>query len=171
MIRTAYISENGLFRYALARVWSKVDPTLLVVMLNPSTADALQDDPTVTRLIHRAQAAQYGGLLVCNLYAYRATDPKELEKRHARAQDIIGPENNDVIKASARKCGHAAVAWGAHPLVKRREQTVLNLLYETHPRLLMIDRTKDGYPKHPLHVAYARTFQPYDGRFANSLTL
>lgn len=171
MIREAVISDDGKFRYSLLRAWRLADPFLLVVMLNPSTADAQADDPTITRLLARADAEGFNGFVVCNLYAYRATHPTVLEQRWANAQEIIGPENNRTIAACAAHCSQALVAWGSHPLVRKREQTVLNILYSRFPRLVMIDKTKDGYPRHPLHVGYDVRFQSYTGRFANSLTL
>ena len=82
------------YRYALERRWDHMRPYLVMVMLNPSTADAVRDDPTIRRCVGFAKKARAGGLLVLNLFAYRATDPRELRE----AADPVGPENDEIIK-------------------------------------------------------------------------
>src|ERR1051326_5628436 len=93
----ALFSPCGLFRYRLWRHWTPGMPPLVFVMLNPSTADAEKNDPTVERCERRAKAGGFGGGEVVNLFALRSTDPKALYS----AADPIGPENDKVIATAA----------------------------------------------------------------------
>jgi hypothetical protein len=123
MQRTAVISEGGTFRYRLGRRWADGAP-LLFVMLNPSTPDHEQDDATIRRCIRFAQAHNFPALEVVNLFAYRATDPKDLRASFYP----IGPENDAHTVAAAREAGALCVAWGAHAAGLERPQIVLPLL-------------------------------------------
>lgn len=165
MKRDALISPNGVYRYALHRLWSPGDRFLLAIMLNPSVADATVDDPTVTRLIKRAQVGQFDGLTVCNLYAYRSPYPKILEQQYERGNDVIGPCNDQVIMEEIARCASVLIAWGNHKLVAKRERVVLANIQRLH-NPFCLGLTSDGYPSHPLHVAYAVQPMPYRGRFA-----
>lgn len=91
--RGALLSEDGRYRYRLWRLWDELAPVMTWVMLNPSTADAEVDDPTIRKCIGFAKQHHYGGIVVVNLFAYRATDPKELGK----VKDPVGPENDQHI--------------------------------------------------------------------------
>lgn len=166
MISSAQISDDGRYRYALMREWQTSHPPLLVVMLNPSTADASVNDPTITRLVVRAQVEGFGKLIVCNLYAFRTAYPAKLVAARARQVDVIGPLNDEVIANMAQFCHTTLIAWGSHPLVRRREQTVLGILRAAGTYVNVLQLTKDGFPKHPLHLAYAVGMRPYRGRFA-----
>lgn len=165
MISTATFSYCKQFRYTLHRIWGE-GPILMVVMLNPSTADEEKNDPTITRLIERSKMEGFAGIVVCNLFAYRATKPVEIEYRWARMQEVVGRANDQAIRETMHECNAALVAWGAHKLCAKRDQSVLNLLYERFGFVYMLEATKAGFPKHPLHVSYARRFQLYKGRFA-----
>jgi len=91
MIREADICPTGLYRWWLLRVWDDRLPLLIIVMLNPSTADAERDDPTVLALIHFAKLWGYGGLRIVNLFAWRASQPAEMLKAaDLMAQMTIG---------------------------------------------------------------------------------
>lgn len=143
----------GPFRYSLTRRWSD-EPTLCFVMLNPSTADAVQDDPTITRCSTRARNNGFGGIEVVNLFAYRATDPKEL----TRAADPVGPDNNAYITRAVQRADRVVLAWGR--LAKKqagRERDVLALLKnaEVKPHCL------GDWPRHPLYISYAQELIPY----------
>lgn len=119
MIRTAVLSACGRFRYRLGRQWGE-GGVLLFVMLNPSTADADVDDATIRRCVKFAQAHGFGALEVVNLYAFRATDPKDLR----RAGYLAGPENDAHIAAAASECAAICVAWGANAAELERPQIV-----------------------------------------------
>lgn len=165
MNSSAVFSECRMFRYTLERIWNLGYPLLLVVMLNPSVADQEKNDPTITRVIKRAKASGFGGIIVCNLYAFRSPYPAKLEERWAIMAEIIGKGNDQAILESVQRCDAAFLAWGSHKLAAKRDREIIEMLREEVP-LLMLEKTKDGFPKHPLHVAYARGFQPYTGRFS-----
>lgn len=141
----AWVSECGLYRYSLGREWGS-GPRLVVVMLNPSTADALVDDPTVTRLLGRARGSGYGSLEVVNLYGLRATDPGRL----VEAADPVGPENDEFIGRAVAAAGSIWVAWGSHPMALKRADVVLESL--VCRELWCLGMTSDGHPRHPLYV-------------------
>ncbi|BDA75123.1 hypothetical protein CAL7716_092890 [Calothrix sp. PCC 7716] len=97
----------GDYRYLLSRKWDASKPKITFVMLNPSTADANQDDPTLRKCINFAQSLGYGSLKVVNLFAYRATKPCELRK----VADPVGPKNNYYIQLATRRASLVIVAW------------------------------------------------------------
>src|SRR4051812_5648202 len=100
MIKTATISDCGTYRYRLGRSWEPSMPRLGFVMLNPSVASADIDDPTIRRCIGFAQRLGFGSIDVGNLFAYRATKPKDLKE----AGFPEGPDNNDHLRAIALEC-------------------------------------------------------------------
>ena len=168
MITTANISTCGKYRYRLARIWDEKKARRAVfVMLNPSTADALIDDPTIRKCIGFAgqwgqqkwlhQIGGLGGIVVVNLFALRATDPTELSK----SEDPIGPENDDYIRRelwAARAAGSIVVcAWGANKEATSRQSTLIALLNrygDRHNTFRIGPLTKDGHPRHPLYLPY-----------------
>src|SRR4051812_1134607 len=93
----AIFSDCGKYRYLLWRKWSD-GPTLNMLMLNPSKAGEIDNDPTVARQITRAQMLGMGGLIVTNIFAYVATDPKDMKA----AVEPVGPENNMYLLANAK---------------------------------------------------------------------
>lgn len=95
----AHLSACGAYRYALRRTWDPARPAALFVGLNPSTADAERDDPTTRRCVRFARDWGFGGLLVGNLFAYRATRPRDLRA----AAEPVGPENDWWLAALARE--------------------------------------------------------------------
>lgn len=149
MRRDAVISPCGGYRYQLSRTWSQAGPSAVFVMLNPSTADATADDPTIRRCIGFARSWGCGGLVVVNLYAWRATDPAELRQ----AKDPIGPENDSHLAAvsayAAQQDAPLVAAWGAHAREERIARAVA--LTGMH-RLTALALTKSGQPAHPLYL-------------------
>lgn len=147
--KSAVISDDDLYRYELTRHWSDVGRTMLWVMLNPSTADADQDDPTIRRCIGFAKSWGYGSLIVANLFAYRATNPEAL----TGVADPIGPENDRRLLALARTC-FVVAAWGASvPQYWRHRPTgIAQQLRDAGVALHHIGLTKEGHPRHPLYV-------------------
>src|SRR5690606_19643797 len=109
----AVLSPDGRYRYQLWRTWDGAKAALGWVMLNPSTADASDDDPTIRRCISRAKAEGYGGILVCNLYAYRTPSPAVMWDAERKGIDIVGPENDSYLKAMWVDCDVVVAAWGA----------------------------------------------------------
>lgn len=147
--RSAVISGCGLYRYELTRSWRQ-GPLVTFLMLNPSTADAETDDPTIRRCMGFARSWGYSGISVVNLYAYRATDPAWLWT----VADPVGPLNDATIKDRALR-GPIVAAWGAKPKARKRARHVLEMIYGMGINGLVvrtIRRTKDGYPEHPLRL-------------------
>ena len=148
----AHFSPCGKYRYRLWRQWDKTKRSLVFIGLNPSTADAVQNDPTVERLERRARTMGAGGLTVCNIFAFRATDPKDMKK----AEDPVGPLNNDEIAGSVVDSFMTLCGWGAHGSYRERGKDVLVMLRLMKPPLDLrcLGVTKDGQPKHPLYIGY-----------------
>lgn len=143
MERGAYISPCGLYRYSLWRQWAP-GPQVMFVGLNPSTADATLDDPTIRRCIGFARAWGYGGLMMTNLFAWRATAPRDM----MAAADPVGPDNDRVLQIAHAKAAITVAAWGAHGTFLSRHGAVRAML----PRLHCLRLTKDGHPGHPLYL-------------------
>jgi hypothetical protein len=144
-MRWATLSECGTFRYRLSRRWG-TGPTLLFVMLNPSTADAEVDDATIRRCIGFAQAHDFGALEVVNLYAFRATKPADLRA----AGYPVGPENDAHIARAVAGCTEVCVAWGANAAGMSRPAEVLALLASLGAAPKCLGVTRGGQPAHPL---------------------
>lgn len=153
-LKGAVISSCGLYRYVLWRRWGE-GLLLPIMMLNPSKADAQIDDQTIAKCVGFAKLYGFAGILIVNMFAYRATDPKELDGDH----DISGPENDAYVQAAlqyarnysipfvfawgsnARRLGHRthySPAWAKQQRVRARAFKLLN----------------DGHPGHPLYLSY-----------------
>jgi hypothetical protein len=145
----AIFSGCNQYRYRLWRTWDAALPRLNFVMLNPSTADHLVNDPTVERCERRARMLGYGCLLVTNIFALRSTDPEQLYL----VDDPIGPENDLSILLAAVAAGKVICAWGAHGILQERAAAVLGYL-RCHVDLWHLGLTKGGHPRHPLYVGY-----------------
>lgn len=149
---SAVISPCGTYRYLLTRVIPQavrwVRPVTFV-MLNPSTADATQDDPTIRRCIGFAKAWGCTELRVVNLFAFRATEPNELYLW----KDRIGVENDTYISSATVGASIIVAAWGAHRIATERGAAVMALL-ASHDRapVQCLGRTRGGAPRHPLYV-------------------
>lgn len=143
--RGADISECETYRYRLWRRWS-TEPLAGFVMLNPSTADALKDDPTIMRCMDFAWSWGCGGIMVINLFAFRSPHPDDL-LTHA---DPIGPLNDQHLFIEAVACKPLIAAWGNGGHLKARGARVRRILGERGLALAHLGLTKDGSPKHPL---------------------
>src|SRR3989442_436141 len=110
MERSAHFSKCRRYRYALWRTWDPREPSVLFIGLNPSTADANEDDATVTRCTGFAQAWGYGQLVIANLFAYRTPRP-EILRSTAHA---IGRANNSWLLRLASESDLRVAAWGDH---------------------------------------------------------
>lgn len=157
--RFATLSDNGRYRYWLERSWGDGCKGFVnFIMLNPSTADAEQDDPTILRCIDFARRWGYDGMHVVNLFALRATDPAEL----LVARCPVGPDNNDFIDAGFLSAEITVCAWGAHKGAKARASAVLGMI-ESRPKVkaFALGLTADGSPRHPLYVRADAELIPY----------
>jgi len=147
MKKEAILDPTGTYRYLLARQWRESSKgPLLFIMLNPSTADADVDDPTIRRCINFAIKWGYGRIEVVNIFALRSTDPAKLHD----AVDPIGPENKRFILEAAARAGKIVAAWGVHGEIHDRGLRVLELLKEYNIYCLGV--TKHQRPKHPLYL-------------------
>lgn len=149
MKMTAIISPCGHYRYVLTRTWDAELPVLVFCMLNPSTADADQDDPTIRRCMGFARREGCGGIAVVNLFAWRSPDPDKLP---VLDDEKSGPDNDRHVAetASGRT---VVVAWGAHhsahPFVV---MPFLERLRASAATIHCLGTTKSGAPRHPLYV-------------------
>lgn len=154
MQRAAEISECGRYRYLLGRRWGD-ESTVAFIMLNPSTADAETDDPTIRRCIGFARSWGYGGLVVGNLYAWRCTQPADLWK----AADPIGPANDYNLMLVAASCDQIVAAWGAHA---RPDRIAAVQALPGMGGLTALATTQAGQPRHPLYLAGNLTPKPWE---------
>lgn len=159
LVRDATFSEDRVYRYQLVRSTGHPNQTLVnFVGLNPSTADESSDDPTVRRLIGFAGRQGFGFLILTNLYAFRATDPRAL----AWASDPIGPDNVKYIAAAAGASQCIVPCWGTHGALRSRGREVLGLLRRLGD-IRVFGLTKGGEPIHPLYLAFDHELVPLAG--------
>lgn len=144
--RDAVISPDGVYRYRLSRAWDTRRLPLAWIMLNPSTADAKVDDPTIRRCMSFAMREGAGGIEILNLYALRTTNPDELR----RSSDPIGPDNDEWIRQVLHSHSRVVCAWGAFQRAWDRAAAVMDLVKGID--FLCLGRTAAGHPRHPLYV-------------------
>ena len=153
MERTTILSPCRQYRYCLWREWDKMKPSYAVfVGLNPSTADEVEDDPTIRRCVGYAKQWGFGALCMVNLFAYRATRPKVMQAHLAPE----GEENDRWLVQVARDASVVVAAWGAHGSHRGRDKAVIRLLAGS---LSCLAKTKDGHPRHPLYLK--KTLRPF----------
>lgn len=157
-VSEAHYSACERYRYLLRRRWRE-GPVWLFVMLNPSTATELANDPTVARCQTRAMNGGAGAMSVCNLFALRSTDPKALR----RTDDPVGPANDAMIAAEVLLADRVICAWGADPAIGERGLQVLDLVRRSGRQPMALQLNRDGSPKHPLYVAYSAVPTPMPG--------
>lgn len=153
----AFVEQGALFapvddrataplRYRLWRVWDPTKKRVVWVMLNPSTADDRQLDPTVRRCVQFAQRWGFGGIEVVNLFAFRSSTPQVLRT----LRNPVGDENDRHIAEACRNAGLVVAAWGNHGTYLGRDGTVQRLLERFGVALHCLATTQDGHPTHPL---------------------
>lgn len=144
----AIISSCRAYRYLLWRNWGGfLDGFLSFIMLNPSTANALENDPTIRRCIAFAKREKLGGIQVVNLFAYRSPKPDDLK----RVSEPIGPYNDNFIKAQIHPGQMIVLAWGVAKFQDRIKQVLDITRY--HDRIYCLGTTKAGLPCHPLYLS------------------
>jgi hypothetical protein len=153
MTRQTLFSPCRTYRYVLWREWIGGDGYAMFIGLNPSTADETQDDPTIRRCIGYAKAWGYSGLCMTNLFAFRATDPKNMKA----AADPVGPENDQHLGMLAQRADVVVAAWGASGAHLGRDAKVIAMLDQS---LFCLARTKGGHPGHPLYLPKTLTPVP-----------
>ncbi len=140
---TADFSDCMTYRYRLYRIWGN-DPMMAVIGLNPSTADATEDDPTIRRCVGFARRENFGGLIMGNLYALRSTDPKKLKE----VSDPVGPQNIRWLYRITQEANLVIAAWGGSV----PDLVHANWVRYNFGKLFCLGRTKSGQPKHPLYL-------------------
>lgn len=164
----AVISTDKVYRYRLWRIWDDTKDKVLFIMLNPSTADYDVDDPTIRRCVGFAKSWGFGGVYVGNITAFRSTDPKKLN------QDSFatGTENLLHIMDMVKDCTTVVCAWGNGPVLKKltkgsgiavERACGVFILKQKGKRICVIDRAKDGTPKHPLYLKKDLQLKDYFG--------
>lgn len=147
----AVISADGKYRYKLGRYWSPKAPPVVWIMLNPSTADAVENDPTIRRCVSFAKRWGFGGIEVYNLFALRSPHPSTIET----ALDPIGPDNDSWLMAASQSGRKIIAAWGScrtQLRIMRATQVIEVLVRGGGPAPATLGLTKTGRPKHPLYV-------------------
>jgi hypothetical protein len=158
--RSAIISADGRYRYHLSRRLDiGTDRIATFIMLNPSTADHLGDDTTIRRCVGFCRRWGCGELHVVNLFAVRATDPRDMRE----AAEPVGPENRAWVCRSAAIGDLVVCAWGAHGTHRDQDLAVLRWI-EDSCTPLALGVTRGGQPRHPLYMPYAAELVPYRGR-------
>lgn len=158
IVRTARLDRTGAYRYRCSRSWDPAGPRAAFVLLNPSAADARQDDPTLRRCIAFARAWGFGALDVVNLFARRTADPRRL----ARFADPVGPRNDRHVRAVVRAADFVLAGWGnAGRLLDRHRAAGRLLAGGPPPHCLGV--TARGCPRHPLYVPSRIRPVPWDG--------
>ncbi len=144
------------YRTKLWRIWDASKPLVLFLLLNPSTADEVRNDPTVERCQRRAMMMGFGGLMVANIFALRSTDPAAL----SQVEDPVGPGNDEAIVECAARAQLVVCGWGTHGSILDRGDAVLELLRQHRFVPHALQRNADGSPKHPLYVGYKHAPSP-----------
>lgn len=159
MQSSAKISPCGTYRYLLTRQWNNA-PVLPFVMLNPSTANAEEDDPTIRRCIAFAKREKAGGIVVANQFAFRATDPRVLES----VLDPFGPENETALAGigayAFRHDMPIVCSWGSRGSNDEKFMAPLRIFAA---RLVCLGLTKSEMPRHPLYVRDDQPLVPFLG--------
>lgn len=151
VIRNATLSPCRKYRYLLTRAWGENGRIVTWIMLNPSTADAEVDDPTIRRCMVFTQRIGADAMAVVNLFGYRATDPKELVE--VGADEAMGEDNGANVRAACNMGETIIAAWGAlkDPL-RGAAANIAAIIRKDGYSLKCLGKTKDGFPRHPLYV-------------------
>lgn len=151
----AIFSEDRVYRYFWSRVWDDTLPRLGFILLNPSTADEHQGDPTVNRCVERAKRLGYGSIRLGNIFAYRSTDPHQLKS----VADPVGEKNDSYLRGILAYCRVTIVGWGNHGLLHGRGDAVVILARMLNVPVYSLGMTAHRQPTHPLYLSYDRPLQ------------
>jgi len=165
-MQSASFSDCYKYRWTLTRCLTvgaanyRHIPYVAYIGLNPSTADAINDDPTMRRLRHFTRKAGYAKFIMLNLFAFRATIPKDMKA----AEDPIGCGNTGTIlsvTAESETCAMTVACWGTHGSFMNRGGEVTDLLQRHGVELRCFGRNADGSPKHPLYLPNDTEFEVF----------
>ena len=157
----AHYSPCEKFRYFLRRDWDISKPAISYLMLNPSTATEIENDPTIERCERRAHMSGFGSMIIVNLFPFRMTDSTKLHT----VENLLGEASlaNQSIIDAVRASEITICGWGAHEFAMARAKEVLSMLEAENQtsRMMCLKRNKDGSPKHPLYIGYEKRPVPY----------
>lgn len=160
----AVFSPCEVYRYRLWRSWllpfdARPDRRVAFIGLNPSTADAEQDDPTVRRCALFAIRWGFTGMEMLNLFGIRSTDPRGVWS----AEDPVGPGTDSHLVQVARACDLVIACWGAFPKARERARAVTSQLAVAGVEVRILGVTKEGDPRHPLYLKNSASPTPWGG--------
>jgi hypothetical protein len=151
---SAVISDCGFYRYRLERHALSGAGSVAWIMVNPSTADAKADDPTIRKVIGFSERMDAGWAIVGNKFAFRAKDVNALKF----ARDPVGPDNDEHLSSIIADAGRVIVAWGPlaklPPTLRRRWYKIAHIADAIGKPLMCFGTAQDGHPRHPLMLAY-----------------
>ena len=153
----ANFSKDGRYRYTLERRMRSTGTHGVFIALNPSTADAETDDPTIRRITGFAQSFGHGRLTVVNLYAYRATHPQEL----LNVADPVGARNEDAVRTVLKTADQIIACLGCSGIVRRLPDSPVEDLLKTRRDVACLGTTMDGTPRHPLYLPKDTRTEPW----------
>ena len=159
MFRGALFSPDRVYRYTLTRVWDAEKARVCFILLNPSTANEKQDDPTIRHCIAFAKSWGNGGIEIVNLFAYRSTNPNVLRS----VPDPFGPLNLEHILAVTAATPLIICGWGRKPPFEHDKHVLGLLRARKRPVYALKVNLSDGSPSHPLYLRGNLTPQPYGG--------
>lgn len=156
----AFFSPDREYRYWLTRDWSPDERRVMWIGLNPSTADEAKLDPTLRRILGFSKDWGYSGFVMTNLFAFRATDPKNMK---ALKGDPVGPDNDGHLLDIARESSLIICCWGVHGAHMARDRSVLDLLcrWGHGPKLHALRVLSGGAPGHPLYLPQSSQPAPF----------
>lgn len=159
MSKVVYTNKSaiiyGIYRYKLTRTWGDPSKSMCFVGLNPSVADATDDDPTIRRLVQFAIREGCGRLAVVNLFAMILTDSKKLPAQIAP----IGPFNRRFVSEEIQHSKLTVVGWGSNKAVT--PGIVNNVILDGLSHVFCFGTNKDGSPKHPLYLKSTTPLRPW----------
>jgi hypothetical protein len=165
----ATFSDDTKYRYHLWRIWGSASRSqhLVFIGLNPSTADQVENDVTITKCVGFARAQAADGIHMFNLYGFRTAYPRELLEVDSPVHHPCGYDpNTNVIAYYANRCRRVVVCWGAVSQAWQKKMRMQERIHEVlscinHKNIFCLGRTKDGSPRHPSRLAYSTPFEPY----------
>lgn len=157
IVRDAQFDPTGQYRYSLTRGWDSTRPSITIIMLNPSQANATVDDPTIRRCIGLADQWNFGAMVVVNLFAYRTAYPRLLRQ----VKQPVGPKNDAALWEAAKTSPKILLAWGNWGHLHQRDIAVLNLLSPFRDKLCCLSLNGSGQPQHPLYISRDASLQPW----------
>ena len=168
--RSATFSSCGKYRYTLSRDLEGDKKGLVFILLNPSKADEVQDDPTIRRCIYFANREKAQSLTVLNLFAYRATKPKDLFRQ---CEGAFGPLNRETIGSyfHCKDYFKFVAAWGANGGFLAQGLRVVLTAEKLGVPLYCLGQTKNGNPHHPLYIPNNTKLTRYFGEKMRGLEM